>query len=578
MSASPNVTKALKWARETLQGKHPACLYIHQQIQRHFDDVKKSASKDFPYKFCRTTAERKLKLHQLLPHTKGEWARRGELLTLEPWQLFGLACMYGWVRKRSGLRRFREAYWEIPRKNGKSALAAAVGHVMFWGDGEFGAEVYSGATTEKQAWEVFRPARLMAVRSPDLQSAVGMEVNASNLSIPKDGSRFEPIIGSPGDGASPSCALIDEYHEHKTDDLYETMLTGMGSRQQPLMLIITTAGADIGGPCYAKRQECIEMLSGVMPDEELFAWIWTIDEGDDWTDPAVLAKANPNFGVSVYEEYLLSMQQRGIRTPRFTNTFKNKHLNVWTTGKSNYFNMVDWLACEDRTLTLEQFEGELSILSLDLARKLDMNSMARLFWRVDQSTGLVHYYSVAPKFWVPEDTVSKNESKRVRERYETWVNTGHLYETPGAEIDYREITAEIVGAREKNPVHEIPLDPSGATALSHALEDEGFSPISITQNFTFMSDPMKELEAAITSGRFHHDGNPIMTWCMSNVIGRNLPGNDDVVRPVRQGQENKIDGAVTLIMAVGRAMAAVRSNETNEEEDFFSAIRNPIIV
>ena len=299
-----NVEKAMVWGRAVLRGKVPACRYIHQAVQRHFDDVANSRKRTFRFKFDPAKAEKKLKLIQLLPHTKGEWAFKRQLITLEPWQLFGLAVTFGWVKKKGGHRRFRESYWEVPRKNGKSVVAGGVGISMFVADGEFGAEVYAGATTEKQAWEVFRPAKLMITKSPMLIEAAGIEVNASNMNIPSDFSRFEPLIGNPGDGASPSCAIVDEYHEHPTSAQYDTMLTGMGARRQPLMFIITTAGADIEGPCYDKRRQVIEMLEGTVPDEELFGWIWTLDEGDDWTDPKMLAKANPNHGVSVFQDYL----------------------------------------------------------------------------------------------------------------------------------------------------------------------------------------------------------------------------------------------------------------------------------
>lgn len=570
MAAHPNVASALKFARDVVRGRIPAGKYVVQACQRHLDDLERSRSKSFPFKFNAKAAEKKIALIELLPHTKGEWAFKRQLVTLEPWQKFGLACTFGWVRKKNGLRRFRESYWEVPRKNGKSVIAAGVGLGMFVADDEFGAEVYSGATTEKQAWEVFRPARLMVKRSQLLIDHLGIEVNAQNLNLPEDGSRFEPVIGNPGDGASPSCAIVDEYHEHQTSTLYETMLTGMGARRQPLMFIITTAGADIEGPCYDKRREVIEMLSGTVPNEELFGWIWTIDEGDDWTDPKVLAKANPNLGVSVYQDYLESQQQRAIRTARFTNTFKTKHLNIWVTAKSAFFNMEQWRACADETLTLEKFEGHSCILAFDLARKLDMNSMPRLFYR--DIDGRRHYYCISPRFWVPEDTVRSSDNQRMAERYQKWVNSGHLIETPGAEIDYREILAEAIEANRAAPVECSPIDPHGATNLSHHLDEEGLTPITIIQNYTHMSDPMKELEAAIASGRFHHDGNPIMTWCMGNVVGRHLAGNDDVVRPIKQGDDNKIDGAVALIMAVSRAMVADRDPNPS---DFLS---NPIIV
>lgn len=570
MSRYPAVDQAERFAKNVLAGKIPACRYVKLACQRHFDDVAKSKKKDYPYKFDKSEAQRRIDFIELLPHTKGEWAFKRQLLTLEPWQKFGIAMTFGWKRKSDGMRRFLESYWEVNRKNGKSAVAAGIGLSCFVQDREFGAEVYSGATTEKQAWEVFRPARLMVKRTPLLADAAGIEINASNLNRPSDGARFEPIIGNPGDGASPSCALIDEYHEHDSDNLYTTMLTGMGARKQPLMLIITTAGANIEGPCYDKRREVIEMLEGLVPSDELFGWIWTIDEEDDWKNPEVLAKANPNIGVSVYKEYLISQQQRAIKQPRFTNRFKTKHLGIWVTAKTGFYNMAQWERLADPTLTLEQFEGQPCILSFDLARKLDMNSMSRIFWR--DIGGKRHYYSVAPKFWVPEDTVFDNDNQKLAEKYQKWVNQGLLYATDGAEVDYREILEEAKEANRINPVLSSPIDPFGATNLGHQLDDEGLEPVTIVQNYTNMSDPMKEIEAAIASGRFHHDGNPIMTWCMANVIGKYLPGNDDVVRPIKQGNDNKIDGAVTLIMGVGRIMVPAGDSD----EDFMNAIMDPI--
>lgn len=257
----PNVNAANQYARNVVRGKIPACQFVLQACQRHIDDMAQEKSRKFRYRFDKDMAEKAAKFIQLLPHTKGEWAFKRMPITLEPWQLFIICCAFGWVQKGTRLRRFREVYTEIPRKNGKSAISAGVALYCFTCDNEFGAEVYSGATTEKQAWEVFRPARLMCKRTPLLVEAFGIEVNASNLNRPEDGARFEPLIGNPGDGASPHCAIVDEYHEHQTDSLYTTMLTGMGARRQPLMWAITTAGYNIEGPCYDKRREVIEMLS-----------------------------------------------------------------------------------------------------------------------------------------------------------------------------------------------------------------------------------------------------------------------------------------------------------------------------
>ncbi|WP_313129533.1 terminase large subunit [Pseudescherichia vulneris] len=570
--AYPNVNAANQYARDIVRGKTVACRYVIDACQRHLDDLAKEKTKKFLYRFDKDLAEKAAKFIQLLPHTKGEWAFKRMPITLEPWQLFIVCSAFGWVRKGTKLRRFREVYTEIPRKNGKSAISAGVALFCFTCDDEFGAEVYSGATTEKQAWEVFRPARLMCKRTPALCDAFGVEVNASNMNRPEDGARLEPLIGNPGDGASPSCAIVDEYHEHDTDALYTTMLTGMGARRQPLMWAITTAGYNIEGPCYDKRREVIEMLNGTVPNDELFGVIYTVDEGDDWTDPAVLRKANPNMGVSVYSDFLLSQQKRAMNNARQANVFKTKHLNIWVSARAAYFNLVSWRNCEDETLTIEQFEGQPCYLSFDLARKLDMNSMVRIFTR--DIDGRRHYYCIAPKFWVPYDTVYSTDTdhQRTAERFQKWVNSGHLEVTEGAEIDYRVILEEAKAVNRQNPVEESAIDPHGATNLSHHLADEGLSPITIVQNYTNMSDPMKELEAAIEAGRFHHDGHPILTWCISNVVGKHLPGNDDVVRPIKEHSENKIDGATALIMDIGRAMLP------DTRQDLNGFFENPIMV
>lgn len=568
----PNVNAANQYARDIVRGRTVACRYVVDACQRHLDDLAKEKTKKFRYRFDKDLAEKAAKFIQLLPHTKGEWAFKRMPITLEPWQLFIVCCAFGWVQKGTKLRRFREVYTEIPRKNGKSAISAGVALYCFTCDDEFGAEVYSGATTEKQAWEVFRPARLMCKRTPALCDAFGVEVNASNMNRPEDGARFEPLIGNPGDGSSPSCAVVDEYHEHDTDALYTTMLTGMGARRQPLMWAITTAGYNIEGPCYDKRREVIEMLNGTVPNEELFGVIYTVDEGDDWTDPAVLRKANPNMGVSVYSDFLLSQQKRAMNNARQANVFKTKHLNIWVSARAAFFNLVSWRNCEDETLSLEQFEGQPCYLSFDLARKLDMNSMVRIFTR--DIDGKRHYYCVAPRFWVPYDTVysTDTDQQRTAERFQKWVNSDHLQLTDGAEIDYRVILEQAKAVNRQNPVEESAIDPHGATNLSHHLADEGLSPITIVQNYTNMSDPMKELEAAIEAGRFHHDGHPILTWCISNVVGKYLPGNDDVVRPIKEHNENKIDGATALIMNIGRAMLP------DTRQDLSGFFDNPIMV
>lgn len=568
MAAYPSVNMANQYARDVLNGKILACKSIQLACQRHFKDLKISLDKDYPYRFDRELAERACRFVQLLPHSSGDLA--GQKLKLEPWQAFAFSSIFGWVTKKTKKRRFREAYIRVARKNGKSFFAAGIGTYMFCADGENSAEVYCGATTMAQAKKVFTPARQMADRLPSLRSKFSISVWVDSLTRP-DGSLFAPIAGKPGDGDSPHCAIIDEYHEHDTDHMYEAMTLGMGARSQPLTLIITTAGTSLESPCYDKDKQVKEMLNGHVPNDRLFGLVYELDEGDDWTDPTNFIKANPNLNVSISYDDLLAEMEVAKQVPRKVNAFKTKRLNIWVSGKAAFYNMTQWHAAADKSLRYEDFAGEDYYLGLDLAQRLDLNAGVGVFVR--EIEGKKHYYCIRPKFWVPEDTVRSTDPKiaKTADRYVKFVEMGALEATDGAEADYREILASIIDLQEidKVRVSEIPIDPSGATALSHELQDHGFEPISIRQDYTNMSPPMKELEAALAGGRFHHDGNPVLSWCISNVIGKNVPGSDDIVRPTKGYKQSKIDGATALFMAIGRAMLNGRASNQSvyDEED-----------
>lgn len=568
MAAYPSVNMANQYARDVLNGKILACKSIQLACQRHFNDLKISLDKGYPYRFDRELAERACRFVQLLPHSSGDLA--GQKLKLEPWQAFAFSSIFGWVTKKTKKRRFREAYIRVARKNGKSFFAAGIGTYMFCADGENSAEVYCGATTMAQAKKVFTPAKQMADRLPSLRSKFSISVWVDSLTRP-DGSLFAPIAGKPGDGDSPHCAIIDEYHEHDTDHMYEAMTLGMGARSQPLTLIITTAGTSLESPCYDKDKQVKEMLSGHVPNERLFGLIYELDEGDEWTDPTNFIKANPNLDVSISYDDLLAEMEVAKQVPRKVNAFKTKRLNIWVSGKAAFYNMTQWHAAADKSLRYEDFAGEDYYLGLDLAQRLDLNAGVGVFVR--EIEGKKHYYCIRPKFWVPEDTVRSTDPKiaKTADRYVKFVEMGALEATDGAEADYREILASIIDLQEidKVRVSEIPIDPSGATALSHELQDQGFEPISIRQDYTNMSPPMKELEAALAGGRFHHDGNPVLSWCISNVIGKNVPGSDDIVRPTKGDKQSKIDGATALFMAIGRAMLNGRASNQSvyDEED-----------
>lgn len=535
---------ATDYARKVVAGKILACLYVKLACQRHLDDLKKTR---WRYVFDPKKANRACKFIELLPHTKGKWAAKAEHFVLQPWQVFITCSIFGWVDRKTRLRRFREAYLEVPRKSGKSFWAAGVGLYMFAADGDFGAEVYSGATTEKQAWEIFRPARLIALRTDDLREQYGIEVHASNLSIVANGSRFEPIIGSPGDGASPSCALIDEYHEHQNDALYETMTTGMAAREQPLILIVTTAGSNLAGPCYAKRQDVINILQGVTTAETIFGAIYTIDtDSDDWTSVAALKKANPNYGISAGEDYLLDRQQQAMRSARLQNAFKTKHLNLWVGAATAWMDMLLWKKQPARK-TLEELQGRPCFVGVDLAAKRDVAAMVFLFPPVEEDEP----YHVHGRYYLPEDIIDENESSNIS-HYDAWAKEGFLTLTQGAVIDYETIKEDLRDFSSQFVIREVGYDPAYAWEFAPSLLNEGLPMVEIRASVLNFSEPMKQVEALVAKKQLAHGDCPIMTWMMSNVVAQ--ADRKDNIYPRKEQADRKIDGPVALIMAMNRAL------------------------
>lgn len=541
-----------KYARDITSGRIPACKWIKLAVARHQRDLKRSkADKSYPYIFDPAKGARVCKFVSLLRHTKGKWAARGERIKLEPWQVFLTMCVFGWVHRKPNedgkhLRRFRKVFLLIPRKNGKSLLAAGWGLYMLCADGEHGAEVYCGGISEKQAWEVFRPARLMVVKDPELAAYFGVEFNASNLHVPANESRFEPIIGNPGDGSSPSCAIHDEYHEHPTDAQVDTMQTGMGAREQPLQIIITTAGDNLSGPCYEFQKDAQQMLEGVVEADDLFAAIWTIDKGDDWSDPATLRKANPNYGVSVFADFLLAQLSAAKLSPRKAGNFQTKHLNVWVQARDPYFNVLKFIEAANPHLSLVQFAGMSCVICLDLASKIDVASMSIMFkYPEEMAKARGKRFALFHRFYLPEDTVQAPEN----ERYRTFEANGRLEVTPGSLIDFDQIKDDLLDLCGFLQVEAVGIDPWQATQLITQLMNEGVPVEEYRQTVQTMSDPMKYLDGLIRAGLIDHDGDEVFTWMLSNVVAK--PDAKDNVYPRKERQANKIDGPVSTIMCTG---------------------------
>jgi len=545
--AFPLVKKGEKYARDVVAGRLPACLWMRLACKRHLDDVKASKAKDYPYKFDAAKAERYMRFVQMLPHTKGKWAQ--DRITYEPWQIFCFAFPFGWIRKADGLRRFRLCYYRVPRKNGKSLVASATGLYMFTADGEAGAEVYSGATTEKQAWEVFRPARTIVKRTQKLKDRFGIEVNAKTLIRTDDGSRFEPIIGNPHDGASPSCSIVDEYHEHPTSDLFDTMQTGMGARDQPMQVVITTAGSRINGPCHMLDNDCQKVLEGVMDNPELWACIFTIDKEDDWTTEEAFRKANPNCDISVGSDFLRSRLRDAKQSTNKQNVYKTKHLNLWVGARNAWMNYLKWSAQPQRK-TLEELEGRDCFAAVDLASKIDIAAKGLLFPPIPGDP-LWHFH---PAFYIPSSRLLEEENPNAA-LYASWDNAGLLRVTDGEVIDFNQIQDDLRDDAARFTIIECAYDPWQGTKFATELADEGMQMVELGNQVKNLSHPMKEVEALVLAGSLAHGDCPIMNWMISNVVSKK--DNKDNEFPVKESSDKKIDGPLTLFMAMNRALTGV---------------------
>lgn len=553
---------ATQYARDVLEQRIAACRWVRLACKRHLDDIERQGSEDFPYVWNPELTDANEKPYrpanrvcgflELMPHIKGDWAARRETLRLDGWQVFFVASVFGWVHRETGKRRFQKADLIVPRKNAKSTVAAGVGLYMLAFDGEHGAEIYSGATSRDQAHEVFRPARLMAQSNHAYRATFGVMVNASNLLVLDTNSKFEPLIGKPGDGASPSCSIVDEYHEHSTSELYDTMWTGMGARSQPLLLMTTTAGSNIGGPCFAHQVELQNILEGVVRDtatERRFGVIYTVDKEDDWTDPASLYKANPGLGVSIDPEKLLADQAEAVRDPRKQAVFKTKHLNVWVNAASPWLTVEQISGSADPTLREDDFRGETCWDGLDLASKNDIASKAKLFRRLEG--GDWHYY-LFTRNWLPEAAVQRPENQH----YQAWVTQGAISQTPGNMIQLRAIQEAVEADAELHLVGEVAMDAWGSREIAPNLQDAGFTVVDVPMNTRYLSEPMKLISALIDDGRFHHDGNPATAWMFSNVEVQE--DRNENVFPRKSKPELKIDAAVATILAMGRAMLGAK--------------------
>lgn len=527
------VDRCNQYVEDVLSGKVLAPQTINLACNRYLNDFQNDK-----FYFDEKSANAAVSNIEKLPHAKGRL--QGQRLHLENWQCFFICNLFGWKWTKNDFRRFRRAYERVPRKNGKSFLAICVALMMFGPDDEPGAEIYLGATGQDQAKDLlFNPAKYIVSKAKKFRERFGIEVNASNMIIPSNFSQFKSVIKKPDDGYNPHCAVVDEYHQHESDDQYATFDTGMGSRDQPLLLVTTTAGSNLSGPCKEMDDDCIKLLNGVFKDESLFVLIYTPDEDDEWSDPATLRKVNPNIGVSISEDYLIDQQNIARRSATAQNGFRTKHLNEWVGTRTAWMNMLAWQR-QKTDIKIEDFKNDHCFVSVDLSSKKDLTSICILFKRDG------HYYTFE-KFYAPESAAEDND------RYRAFHTEGELVLTPGNTTDYAFIEEELKELAKDYTVEYFIFDQWQANYLITRMQEHRLPVMELPMTTKNLSDAMKEVEARVLERELWHDGNKCMTWQMGNVTAKQDARNNIYPRKENENDHRcHIDGPVTLIMAMNR--------------------------
>ena len=540
------VEAAQRYMTAVASGAVPACKWTKLAIERQRQDLQRPLSADWPYVFDPELAERPCRFIELLPHIKGKWAREGRLIELEDWQCFILTTVFGWVHHETRLRRFREGYVEVPRKNAKSTLSSGLALYMLSADGEQGAEVYSAATTRDQARIVFDDSQAMADRVSGLRQHLGVVVLQHSITVAATSSKYTPLAaeGSTLDGLNVHFAVIDELHAHKTRAVYDVIDTARGAREQSLLWNITTAGTDRSGICYERRTHATKVLDGVITDPGLFGIIYTIDDADDPFQPSSWAKANPNWGKSVLEDDMVAAARKAEAMPSSLANFLTKRLNVWVNGESAWMDMRAWERCAQPGLILDDVpEGTPVWMGLDLAQKRDFAALVAVF----QQDGKWH---VCTRLYLNELAVQESGNAHLS----GWARQGYVQVTDGDITDFEVVAEDMRAICRKCDVQEIAFDPALSMYFATKLIEEGLPLVEITQRALFFTPPLIQVENLVHERKLVHDANPVMNWMVSNLVVKVSKFNE-LRAPTKERPENKIDGPIAMLMALGRAMA-----------------------
>jgi phage terminase large subunit-like protein len=507
--------------------------------------------------------DRVLRVFHELRHTKGRLA--GHPLDPDPWQAaYIIAPVFGWVHLNDVgdlVRIINSLYVEVPRKNGKSTIAGGLGLYLTCSDNEAGAEVLAAATTRDQAQFVFAPVKKLAESAPALKGKV--KAGVSRISHPRSGSYFQ-VVASVGDaqhGGNIHGAIIDELHLHKKPDLVEAIETGTGSRDQPLVVMITTADEGKPATVYAQKRGYIEKLARkTLADHSTYGVIWAAEPKDDPHDEATWKKANPGYPISPTKRYLENKSREALNSPLQLASFQRLHLGLRTKQKARFLLLTDWDRNAGRPFNAraKDLRGAEAFGGLDLASVSDLTALCWLFPReVQVRDRLVTGYRALWHVWAPEAALEALDA-RTSKAASLWVKQGHLVLTPGDVTDYDYIRDQILRDAEYYDVRSLGFDPYNATQLTNDLDSSGLPMTKVRQGFISLSPPLKEVQRLLKLGRptvpmLQHGGNPLVRWTVDNLVVAIDPAEN--VKPDKANAGDKIDPISALVNAMAEALA-----------------------
>ena len=483
---------------------------------------------------------------EALSHTKGTWA--GKRFELIDWQEQVIRDVFGTL-KPNGYRQFNTAYIEIPKKMGKSELAAAVALLLCCGDGEERAEVYGCASDRQQASIVFEVAADMVRMCPALSKRVKILAATKRIVYTPTNSFYQVLSAEAYSkhGFNISGVVFDELHTQPNRKLFDVMTKGSGdARTQPLYFLITTAGTDTHSICYETHQKAKDIIEGRKFDPTFYPVIYGADENDDWTDPKVWKKANPSLGITVDIEKVRAACESAKQNPAEENSFRQLRLNQWVKQAVRWMPMDKWDRC-GFAVNEDDLEGRVCYGGLDLSSTSDITAFVLVFPPRDSD----EKYVILPYFWIPEETLDLRV-RRDHVPYDLWERQDKLMTTEGNVVHYAYIEKFIERLGERFNIREIAFDRWGAVQMVQNLEELGFTVVPFGQGFKDMSPPTKELMKLVLEEKIAHGGHPVLRWMMDNIFIRTDPAGN--IKPDKERSTEKIDGAVATIMALDRAI------------------------